>query len=157
MSQTYIPAEMRRLVIGRAGSRCEYCLIHEDDTYFGCEVDHVVSEKHGGLTVVENLAYACLVCNRYKGSDLGSILGPSGDLIRFFNPRIDAWSEHFSLDGAIIKPLTVIGQVTERIFRFNAIERLMEREALQAIGRYPTGAETKGYSARTDRKDLKPV
>ena len=44
MSQTYIPAEMRRLVIGRAGSRCEYCLIHEDDTYFGCEVDHVVSE-----------------------------------------------------------------------------------------------------------------
>jgi hypothetical protein len=44
MSQTYIPAEMRRLVIGRAGRRCEYCLIHEDDTYFGCEVDHVVSE-----------------------------------------------------------------------------------------------------------------
>ena len=74
MSQTYIPAEMRRLVIGRAGRRCEYCLIHEDDTYFGCEVDHVVSEKHGGLTVVENLAYACLACNRFKGSDLGSIL-----------------------------------------------------------------------------------
>ena len=36
---------MRRLVIARAGRRCEYCLIHEDDTYFGCEVDHVVSEK----------------------------------------------------------------------------------------------------------------
>ena len=66
MSQTYIPAETRRLVIGRAGRCCEYCLIHEDDTYFGCEVDHVVSEKHGGLTVAENLAYACLVCNRYK-------------------------------------------------------------------------------------------
>jgi hypothetical protein len=64
MSQTYIPAEMRRLVIGRAGRRCEYCLIHEDDTYFGCEVDHVVSEKHSGPTVVENLAYACLVWNR---------------------------------------------------------------------------------------------
>ncbi len=144
MSQTYIPAEMRRLVIGRAGRRCEYCLIHEDDTYFGCEVDHVVSEKHGGLTVVENLAYACLVCNRYKGSDLGSILVPSGDLIRFFNPRIDAWSDHFSLDGVTIKPLTVIGQVTERIFRFNAIERLMEREALRVIGRYPIGVATRG-------------
>jgi hypothetical protein len=36
MSQTRISAEMRRLVIGRAGRRCEYCLIHEDDTYFGC-------------------------------------------------------------------------------------------------------------------------
>jgi len=125
MSQTYIPAETRRLVIGRAGQCCEYCLIHEDDTYFGCEVDHVVSEKHGGLTVAENLAYACLVCNRYKGSDLGSILVPAGDLIRFFNPRIDACSDHFSLDGVLIKPLTTIGQVTERIFRFNAMERLM--------------------------------
>jgi HNH endonuclease len=144
MSQTYIPAEMRRLVIARAGRRCEDCLIHEDDTYFGCEVDHVVSEKHGGPTVVENLAYACLACNRNKGSDLGSILVPSGDLIRFFNPRIDAWRDHFSPEGAIIKPLTAIGQVTERIFRFNAIERLMEREALRAIGRYPVGAEPGG-------------
>jgi HNH endonuclease len=144
MSQTYISAEMRRLVIERAGRRCEYCLIHEDDTYFGCEVDHVVSEKHGGLTVVENLAYACLVCNRYKGSDLGSILLPSGDLIRFFNPRIDVWPDHFSLDGVIIKPLTAISQVTERILRFNTIERLMEREALRLVGRYPTGAETRG-------------
>ena len=144
MSQTYIPADMRRLVIGRAGRRCEYCLIHEDDTYFGCEVDHVVSEKHGGPTVVENLAYACLVCNRYMGSDLGSILVPSGDLVRFFNPRIDAWRDHFSMDGATIKPLTAIGQVTERIFRFNAVERLMEREALRAIGRYPVGAEPGG-------------
>jgi hypothetical protein len=144
MSQTHIPTEMRRLVIGRAGRRREYGLIHEDDTYFGCKVDHVVSEKHGGLTVVESLAYACLVCNRYNGSDLGSILVPSGDLIRFFNPRIDAWADHFVLDGVIIKPLTANGQVTERIFRFNAIERLMEREALRLIGRYPVGAETRG-------------
>ena len=144
MSRTYIPSEMRRLVISRAGRRCEYGLIHDDDTYFGCEVDHVVSEKHGGLTVVENLAYACLVCNRYKGSDLGSILDRTGDLTRFFNPRIDVWSDHFSLDGVTIQPLTAIGRVTERILRFNALERLMEREALCAIGRYPIEAETRG-------------
>jgi hypothetical protein len=144
MSQTYIPAELRRLVIRRADRRCEYCLIHEDDTFFGCEVDHVISEKHGGLTSGENLAYACLVCNRYKGSDLGSILEPSGDLIRFFNPRLDSWSEHFSLEGVVIKPLTAIGQVTERIFKLNEFERLIEREALRAVGRYPTGADSGG-------------
>ena len=79
-----------------------------------------------------------------QGKRPGLHPGPSGDLIRFFNPRIDVWSEHFSLEGAIIKPLTAIGQVTERIFRFNAIERLMEREALRAIGRYPIGAEPGG-------------
>jgi hypothetical protein len=139
MSQTYIPAELRRLVVIRAERLCEYCLIHEDDTYFGCEVDHIVSEKHGGLTVAENLAYACLACNRSKGSDLGSILEPSGDLIRFFNPRLDAWSDHFALDGVVIRPLTPIGRVTERIFKFNDTERLLEREALRALGRYPLG------------------
>ncbi len=42
---------------------CEYCLIHEDDTFFGCEVDHIISQKHGGPTEPENLAYACLPCN----------------------------------------------------------------------------------------------
>ncbi len=137
MSQTYIPVELRRLVINRADRCCEYCHIHEDDTYFGCEVDHIISEKHGGPTVAENLAYACLVCNRNKGSDLGSILEPGGRLIRFFNPRIDQWGEHFSLDGVLIRPLGPIGQVTERIFKLNDIERLMEREALRAVGRYP--------------------
>jgi hypothetical protein len=137
MSQTYISAELRRLAVVRADGLCEYCLIHEDDTFFGCEIDHIISEKHGGLTVAENLAYACLACNRNKGPDLGSIWGPTGSLVRFFNPRLDMWSDHFSLDGAVIRPLTPIGSVTDRIFGFNEIERLLEREALRDLGRYP--------------------
>src|ERR1051325_5274858 len=59
MSITHIPAEMRRAVRQRAQNRCEYCGIHEDDTEFGCEVDHIISEKHLGKTVLENLALAC--------------------------------------------------------------------------------------------------
>jgi hypothetical protein len=137
MSLTYISAELRRLVIARAERLCEYCLIHQDDSFFGCEIDHIVSEKHGGLTVAENLAYACLVCNRNKGTDLGSVWGPSSSLVRFFNPRLDVWSDHFSLDGSVIRPITPIGSVTERILRLNEIERLLERDALRALGRYP--------------------
>jgi hypothetical protein len=60
MSETYISAELRRLVAARAEGLCEYCLIHEEDTFFGCEVDHIISEKHGGSTDAGNLAYACL-------------------------------------------------------------------------------------------------
>jgi hypothetical protein len=71
-------------------------------------------------------------------------LRPSGVLIRFFNPRLDSWSEHFSLEGVVIKPLTAIGQVTERIFKLNEFEPLIEREALQALGRYPIGADSGG-------------
>ena len=31
---TYIPEALRRLVAERAGGCCEYCRLHEDDTFF---------------------------------------------------------------------------------------------------------------------------
>ena len=93
----HISDDLRRLVAARAKYLCEYCLVHEEDTYFGCEVDHIISLKHGGPTTAENLAYACAFCNRQKGSDIGSILWQTGEFIRFFNPRTDRWADHFQL------------------------------------------------------------
>ncbi len=66
MSKTYVAAALRRLVANRSEGLREYCLIHGDDTFFGCEVDHIISEKHGGLTIESNLAAACLDCNRNR-------------------------------------------------------------------------------------------
>lgn len=134
---SYIRSELRRLVHERAGGICEYCLIPERDTYLGCQVDHVVSEKHGGQTVLENLALACAFCNRAKGTDIGTIDDATGELVRFFNPRTDSWAEHFQIQGERIVPRTGVGQATERILRFNISERLHEREVLIAIGHYP--------------------
>ena len=130
-------------MIARADRLCEYCLLHEEDAYFGCEVDHIISEKHGGSTDAENLAYACMNCNRNKGSDVGSIVVPleSSVFSRFFNPRTDLWYEHFSIDTfskVTIVPLSDIGAVTIRILKINSSESLLERQALQEIDRYPT-------------------
>lgn len=136
----YVPSSLRRLVYQRAQGLCEYCLIHEDDTFLGCQVEHVISEKHGGETVAPNLAYACVFCNRYKGSDLGSIHSRTGKLCRFFNPRTDQWREHFRLDGATIVPLTEIAEVTAAILGFNLPDRLLERDVLRAAGRFPSAA-----------------
>ena len=133
----YLSEKLKKLVIARAFSACEYCLIAIADTYFGGEIDHIISVKHGGGNHAYNLAYACQVCNRAKGSDLGSISQLTGRLVRFFNPRTDVWLEHFALQGATIMPLTEIGEVTARIFDFNAPERLAEREGLLQLGRYP--------------------
>lgn len=134
----YIRDSLRFLVAIRADHLCEYCLIHEEDTYFGCEVDHIISLKHGGITEETNLAYCCSFCNRHKGSDLGSIIHETGQLIRFFNPRTDLWADHFRLSQTVIEPLTDIASVTVQIFGFNETERILEREALIATGRYPT-------------------
>ena len=135
---SYINADLRHLVATRAEYLCEYCLIHEDDTFVGCQVDHIISVKHSGSTEVDTLAYACAVCNRQKGSDIGSILWQTGEFIRFFNPRVDHWADHFRLDGAVIEPLTEIGEVTARILGFNHSDRILERQNLIAMGRYPT-------------------
>ena len=113
---------------------CEYCLIAEADTFYGCEVDHIISLKHGGSTEPDNLAYACALCNRAKGSDVGSIAS-SGEFTRFFNPR---WLDHFRLEGAAIHPLTSIGEVTARILGFNDSTRLHERDELSRFGKYPS-------------------
>lgn len=140
MSTGYIRADLRRLVAARAGHRCEYCLIHVDDTFFGCEVDHILSEKHGGATREDNLAYACFICNRNKGSDIASIVPETGELVRFFNPRLDRWEDHFRLgpDGITILCSTRVAEVTSRLLGMNDSSRLLEREALCLVGRYPT-------------------
>ncbi len=131
-----ISAESRRLVASRAGFCCEYCGIAEDDSFLGCEVDHIVSRKHGGSDEVENLAYACTPCNRAKGTDLGS-LDDSGRLVRFFNPRIDQWNDHLRVHDTLIETLTNIGAATARILDFNSPERIAERAILMRQGRYP--------------------
>ena len=135
-----VPAALRRLVAARADYLCEYCLIHDEDRAFGCQVDHIISEKHGGMSESINLAYACPPCNRAKGSDVAAIAIKTGILTRLYNPRTDTWWKHFKLDGVRITPISGIGEVTARILRFNDDERCMERRLLQERGRYPSTA-----------------
>ena len=141
MSHTYISGKLRRLVSKRAKGLCEYCLVDEAATYWGCEIDHIISEKHGGPTTEDNLAYSCLTCNRSKGSDIGSLVPGIDRFVRFYNPRKDLWYEHFELqDGIRIAPLTEIGLATESILGFNTSERILERRILSQKGRFPSEA-----------------
>jgi HNH endonuclease len=128
---------LRQFVANRAGNRCEYCLLHADNAYFRHQVDHILSRKHGGLSISSNLALACIRCNAWKGTDLGTIELKGGLLIAFFNPRQDKWLEHFVCRGALIEPLTPRGEVTARLLRFNLDKRVAERRLLISAGRYP--------------------
>lgn len=133
----YISVELRKIVRKRAKGYCEYCLVNEMDAFFSFEPDHIISEKHGGKTTLNNLAFACFRCNRHKGSDIASNDPASGNLIGFFNPRTENWKKHFRLDGAIIVPLTPEGRVTVELLQLNHPFRLNERKMLMQINRYP--------------------
>lgn len=138
MERPYLNQELRRLVANRADYLCEYCLISEHDTILGCAIDHIISLKHGGDSSYDNLAYCCVYCNRFKGSDIGSIILEKKEFVRFYNPRWDKWGIHFKLNNFTIEPLTDIGKVTARILGFNDQPRLLERQLLINKKKYPT-------------------
>ena len=132
------PQKLRDAVRQRAKSCCEYCLIPE--THHPLQrlhVDHIFGKKHGGQTVLSNLALACAECNRKKGIALGSRKHADGEFIPLFNPRIDNWNEHFELNWAIIRPQTDVGEITVKILGLNDDVRITFREYLMLIGAYP--------------------
>ena len=134
---SYVSASVRRVVTRCAPEQCEYCRFPQTASLFTFEMEHIIAEKHDGITVVENLALSCPCCNRFKGTDLGSIDPETQQLTPFFNPRLQKWSDHFRLDRGTIVPLTPQGRVTAKILQFNLPERILEREQLITSGQYP--------------------
>lgn len=130
MSATYISTALRRLVTERANHRCEYCLLPAGVAFFPHEVDHVIAEKHGGITEPDNLALACWRCNRHKGTDLGSFDPLTGAFSFIFNPRTQNWEEHFKFEEIELVGLTIEGRTTISLLQLNSDKRLTERQRL---------------------------
>lgn len=134
---TYIPEALRQLVTDRAQSRCEYCLIHERDSLYKHEVDHVIPEKHRGQTTEDNLCLSCMDCNRHKGSDFASFDPETEEIALLFHPRRDVWSDHFQFAGPHIIPLSPTGRVTVFVLKLNDEMRIRTRQVLIAAGQFP--------------------
>lgn len=133
----WIPAALRRLVLARAGGKCEYCLRHESDSVLPHQPDHITSRRHQGETTAENLALACSICNLLKGPEVAGIDPLTGQAARIFNPRVDVWIEHFELAAGRIMGLTPEGRVTVELPQFNREDLVELRVMLIAKGRYP--------------------
>ncbi|MEK7729771.1 MAG: HNH endonuclease signature motif containing protein [candidate division KSB1 bacterium] len=142
MGTTKISPSVRRLVQDRAQGCCEYCLTPEMALLCPYEIDHIISQKHGGATSPENLAFCCVRCNKHKGSDITSIDPQTEEIVRLFHPRRDHWAVHFQLREVEIFPLTAAGRATVRMLQMNHPDRLEEREVLIAGGLYSTPAPT---------------
>ena len=137
MSRTYIPQSLRQLVETRAHGKYEYCLIHKDEVIIPHEPDHIIAEQHGGKTSLENLALACLHCNRNKGPNLTSIDPETRQIVAIYNPRNQRWDEHFYLDGALIEAFSSTGRATANLLKLNIPERINIRQALLDMQLYP--------------------
>jgi len=129
-------AALRAFVRERAGHRCEYCRLHEDDDDFlAFHVEHVIAKQHGGLDDPDTLCWACAECNWAKGPNLAGLLG--GKLYALFNPRKQSWHRHFRWEHTNLVGKTKTGVVTVQVLNINDPARVMLRENLLLEGRFP--------------------
>lgn len=135
MSGTYVSSALRRQVYERVGGACEYCQMPEAMAFSPHQIDHIIAQKHGGTTQADNLALACALCNKHKGSDIASIDPEIDEIIALYHPRKQRWVEHFQLNpSGNILPLTGIGRVTVSLLQLNRAERVAERQILMQAG-----------------------
>ena len=139
MIRPKLPDALKAEVRARAKSLCEYC--HTDETwqYVPFTIDHVDPVSSGGATTRDNLALACFHCNRRKGSATRAADPATGQDVPLFNPRTQAWHEHFvwSSDGLDVVALTATGRATLRVLDLNRERVKRIREADVAVGRHP--------------------
>lgn len=129
-----VSREVRR----RAAECCEYCRLSESRRSFRFQIDHITAVKHGGQGTLDNLCLACYECNAYKGSDIATFDPLTGDLTLFYNPREQAWDEHFEPNAEMtIVGLTPEGRATVAILRLNLPRRVIERYEAWILGEYP--------------------
>lgn len=110
----YVSAALDRRVREAAGQRCGYCLSPQSLVMARLEVEHIIPLALGGQTEEANLWLACPLCNRYKGSKTTAVDPQSGEEVSLFNPRTQAWRQHFrwSEDGLRIVGITPVGRAT---------------------------------------------
>jgi 5-methylcytosine-specific restriction endonuclease McrA len=131
---TRVPDRIREQVQQRANGRCEYCHLPEEFGFYGHQVDHIITVKHRGNSLLSNLAWACFDCNNAKGSDIASYDENTAELTPLFNPRTQVWNDHFQLNGAEIAGKTSIGRVTVFLFQMNRDEQIETRRDLIDVG-----------------------
>ena len=112
----------------RAGHRCEYCQLHQQDSPLATlHIEHIIPRKHHGPSDESNLALACVDCNLHKSSNLSGLDPETKELTPLFHPRKQEWDEHFEWQGIHIIGKTAVGRTTIDVLCMNSEEQLLLR------------------------------
>lgn len=101
-------------------------------------VDHIIPD--GGNHPC-NLALACASCNLAKSDVTHAVDPQTGMLTALFNPRTQAWHEHFAWidDGCRIQGLTPTGRATVHRLAMNQARLVIARMLWLQAGLHPPG------------------
>ena len=132
-------SKLRQRVEARAGGRCEYCRAPQAACGYHFHLEHVIPIAEGGCDELENRALACAACNLAKSDRTTGIDPRTGRAVALFDPRNDAWDEHFRFDDdlPIIIGLTPKGRATIATLDLNAEMRRESRQLWFESGLLP--------------------
>ena len=114
-----IPARLHRLVVLRAGDRCEYCRLAQKGQEATFHIDHILPKVAGGRTAAANLALACVSCSLRKEARRSAIEPSTNRRVALFHPRRQRWRDHFRWEGFRIVGLTPTGRATVAALQMN--------------------------------------
>ncbi|MFL5240696.1 MAG: HNH endonuclease [Gemmataceae bacterium] len=131
-------AALYREIWQRSQGICEYCGLPQTYHRIPFQIDHIIAEQHGGQTTPENLAIACLRCNKKKGPNIAGVDPDTDEIARLYHPRRDTWADHFQWRGAELVGLTPIGRATINVLGINHPSAVAVRTELMAEGLFPS-------------------
>ena len=139
MSTGRIPAVLRRRVAEAARFRCGYCLTSQHIVGPLLEIDHIIPEARGGTDDEDNLFLACPMCNSHKADRVAAIDPESLAAVTLFNPRRDAWRDHFEWadNGTVIRGTTAIRRATVAALVMNHPDMVAARGLWVIAGWHP--------------------
>lgn len=124
----------RQQVRERAAETYEYCGLRQfESAVLTFHVEHVIPRKHGGTDNADNLALACHHCNLHKGPNLTGIDPASGLVTLLYNPRVQAWHDHFTPVHGRVEGRTPTGRATVLVLKMNEPLRVELRQSLRRI------------------------
>jgi hypothetical protein len=126
-----------RRIRHRADGFCEYCRLPQAFDHWAFHADHILSERHGGKAMLNNLALACSRCNRNKGPNIAGFDTLTHQVVRLYHPRRDHWIDHFRWRGPRLLGVTPVGRVTIKVLAINHPDAVAFRRELIGEGVFP--------------------
>jgi hypothetical protein len=134
---------LRRRIAEQAALRCGYCRTQERVSGIPLTLEHLCPKAKGGTDEEENLWLSCRLCNEAKGVSTTAPDPATGVLAPLYNPRGQAWREHFAWDATTTRiiGITPSGRATVEALDLNADLRVAARALWVEAGWHPPPEE----------------
>ena len=116
--------ETKQFVRRRARFACEYCGVSETSVGGELTIDHFRPQSKDGSDEIENLVYACVRCNLYKGDFWVN----NTDQTTLWNPRTEPFENHFGqTENGLLFAFTEKGELTLLTLKLNRPQLIAHR------------------------------